>query len=66
MKISELIEILQNQKDKYGEADVRIWDDESSTMSLNLAINDFLSDSDGGFQGRVAHFVGIGVESDNE
>lgn len=66
MKIGDLIQILQKRKDEYGEVDVRIWDDENSNMSLNLRINDFISDSDGSFQGRVAHFVGISVESEDE
>lgn len=66
MKISELIALLDQRKEEYGDVDVRVWDDDEMRMSPNIMVNDFLSDYGGYGNGRVPHYVGIKTEQEDE
>lgn len=66
MKISELIALLEQRKEEYGDVDVRVWDDEECYMNPNISVNDFLSDYGGYGNGRVPHYVGISTEQEDE
>ena len=65
MKISELIALLEQRKEEFGDVDVRVWDDEECCMTLDIVVNDFLSDQGYG-QGPVVHYVGIRIECGDE
>lgn len=63
MKISELIALLEQRKEEYGDVDVRVWDDDMCCMSSNISVNDFLSVYGYG-RGRVDHYIGIMLEDE--
>lgn len=64
MKISELVAILEQRKEQYGDVDVRVWDSEEYCMNSNISVNDFLSDYGGYGIGRVEHYIGINLEDE--